>query len=299
MKKLSLLLLLLIAAPAFAIPPDHVVAMPAGTPIVAPTPGNAVSQACDQYGNCQVIALTPIPVTFSGTPQPSSGTVNVVATPGASSFLKTTGSTSWASTTDANVSCLATDTSAALGNINGKYGLQGVGASGAAYVSLEYDSSVTASRGAVQRISVANDTTNQVVAYVGTGRQDIPAANSASGSGNFLKSNDLGYTYVEEVRRQAFTHTQPSVTNVTSFTCAAANTARRMLTIQNNSSGNVLINLNNGTLTGIVPTSSNLGIVLTPGASYTTPPNAAPVTAVTCYQASGGTINTISVIEQS
>jgi hypothetical protein len=111
--------------------------------------------------------------------------------------------------------------------------------------------------------------------------------------------NDFGAQYIDGVRRSAFVHTQPTVTNITSFTCASANAARRSLTIQNNSAANIMINLNNGTLTGIVPTSTNLGIVLTAGSSYSTPPNAAPTAAVTCYQSSGGSINTISVIEQS
>jgi len=106
-------------------------------------------------------------------------------------------------------------------------------------------------------------------------------------------------TSADTVRRATFTHTQPSVLTATSFTCLATNTLRRMATIQNNSGANILINLNAGVLTGIVPTATNLGIVLTPGSSYTTPPNAAPTVAITCYQTSGGTINTISVVEQS
>lgn len=94
-----------------------------------------------------------------------------------------------------------------------------------------------------------------------------------------------------------FAHTQPSVTNATSFTCVAANENRKFLRIQNNSAANILINLAGGTLTGIAPTSTNLGIVLAAGASYDTPAGLVPTTAVTCYQASGGTINTISILE--
>lgn len=126
-----------------------------------------------------------------------------------------------------------------------------------------------------------------------------PVAQAGDGDYGTFLLNDLNATYTDGVRRATFTHTQPSVITATSFTCAAANTARRMVTIQNNSAANIMINLNNGTLTGIVPTSTNLGIVLTPGSSYTTPANAAPTAAITCYQTSGGTINTISVTEQS
>jgi hypothetical protein len=99
------------------------------------------------------------------------------------------------------------------------------------------------------------------------------------------------------VRRGTLTHTQPSVTTATSFTCAAANAERRYVMLQNNSGANIMINLNAGTLTGIVPTATNLGIVLVPGASYETPPNYAPTAAITCYQTSGVTINTISVVQ--
>lgn len=42
---------------ASAVPPDHAVAMPAGTPMAYNTsPGSAVSQACDIYGTCQVFS---------------------------------------------------------------------------------------------------------------------------------------------------------------------------------------------------------------------------------------------------
>ncbi len=70
-----------------------------------------------------------------------------------------------------------------------------------------------------------------------------------------------------------------------------------MLTVQNNSAANVMINLAGGTLTGIVPTSTNLGIVLTPGSSYTCPASYCTIAAITCYQTSGGNINTVSITE--
>lgn len=95
------------------------------------------------------------------------------------------------------------------------------------------------------------------------------------------------------------THTQPSVTTATSFTCLAANTGRHYFMVQNNTAANIMINLAGGTLTGIVPTSSNLGIVLVPGANYESNPAYASIGTITCYQTSGGTVNTISVMEGS
>lgn len=94
-----------------------------------------------------------------------------------------------------------------------------------------------------------------------------------------------------------FSHTQPSVLTANSFTCLAANTLRKGLLIQNNSAANIMINLNGETLTGIVPTSTNKGIVIAANGTYVSPASNTPTAAVTCYQTSGGTINTISVVE--
>lgn len=127
----------------------------------------------------------------------------------------------------------------------------------------------------------------------------IPASQAGDGDYGHILLNDLNAQYFDGVRRNTVTHTQPSVTNTTSFTLVAANTARRYMFIQNNSAANIMINLNNGTLTGIVPTATNLGIVIVPGGNYETPPNAVPTAAITCFQSSGGTINTVSVMEQS
>ncbi|HLX53425.1 MAG TPA: hypothetical protein VKR58_05775 [Aquella sp.] len=115
--------------------------------------------------------------------------------------------------------------------------------------------------------------------------------------GQAVKASSLPVTIASDQTTSTFTHTQPSVTTATSFTLLASNTSRKFLEIQNNSSANILINLNNGTLTGIVPTSSNLGFVLTPGSAWYSPPNVCPTAAITGYQTSGSTINTISVIE--
>jgi hypothetical protein len=93
------------------------------------------------------------------------------------------------------------------------------------------------------------------------------------------------------------TETTPDVATATSVTILAANRERNYLLIQNNSNADILISLSGNTLTGIVPTSSNKGIVLAPKASYEQLPGTVTNSAVTCYQASGSTINTVSVVE--
>jgi hypothetical protein len=70
--------------------------------------------------------------------------------------------------------------------------------------------------------------------------------------------------------------------------------------IQNNSAANIAISLTGATLTGITPTSTNLCIVLssTAGANiFRSDPMFVPQGAVTAYQTSGGTINTVTVVE--
>lgn len=146
----------------------------------------------------------------------------------------------------------------------------------------------------------ANSTTagaGDTIEKMGAAQQNVLAASGSSGNYTWLKVDALGGLYVHESEGTTFTPTQPSVTTATSFTCLAANTSRKGFTIQNNTAANIMINPNNGTLTGIVPTATNLGIVLTPASSYTSPPNANPTAAITCYQTSGGTVNTISVVE--
>jgi hypothetical protein len=61
LRKLSSLVLvvLLIAGNAYAVPPDYAIPMPALTPLNKPTPGNAGSAAVDQFGNVQIGAIVP------------------------------------------------------------------------------------------------------------------------------------------------------------------------------------------------------------------------------------------------
>lgn len=131
---------------------------------------------------------------------------------------------------------------------------------------------------------------------LGSGGSKVFCA-GADGNLRFPSCSASGGLASDTVIRGTFTHTQPTITTANSFACLAANTSRRGFIAQNNSAANVLINLNNGTLTGIAPTATNLGIVLTPGSSYHTPPNASPTAIVRCYQTSGGDLNTVSFYE--
>lgn len=91
--------------------------------------------------------------------------------------------------------------------------------------------------------------------------------------------------------------TQPTVPTATSTTILAANPVRKYFEIQNNSAANIMISISGATLTGIVPTASNIGFVLVPGATYY-PTQIISTSAITAYQTSGSTINTISVLEE-
>lgn len=199
---------------------------------------------------------------------------------------------------DVGVQILAVrnDAKATLTSTDGDYSPIGVGTVGNVFASLWYDSTIGAS--SPVRLEDSALAGGHGLMVMGAQRQDIPTNDtSTDGDAAFIKSNAEGCLYVDTVRRNTMTHTQPSVTTATSFTLVAANAQRKYLRVQNNSAANILLNLNNGTLTGIAPTSTNLGIVLAAGAFFETPPNFCPTAAVTVYQSSGGTINTISVIE--
>lgn len=212
-----------------------VVAPPAGTPLVSGTPFQSINGAGDKYGN---IFVSP---QISGTPNSfpvSGGPVNVVATPGATSFLKSMASGSYA----------ASDNGVAQALLAGA-------------MPAAQESGATTGRYAV-------------------GKRDL--------TGNMLVRTAQGIT---------FTTTTPSITTATSFTTLAANNNRVFYRIQNNSSANICCSENNATLTGIVPTATNICEVLTPGSSIQSPPNATPVAAITCYQTSGVTLNNVVVVE--
>lgn len=96
------------------------------------------------------------------------------------------------------------------------------------------------------------------------------------------------------------TTTTPTILTATSTQVLAANPFRKYLLIQNSSAAHIGVGLNGETLTGIAPTSTNKCINL---------PNAdaaktlvftgmwVPSGPITVYQTSGGTINTVVVVE--
>lgn len=93
------------------------------------------------------------------------------------------------------------------------------------------------------------------------------------------------------------TETTPTIVTATSTTILAANTYRKWVRIQNNSAANIMFSLQGNTLTGIAPTSTNKGFVLAAGGVYESTAAFVPVGAITCYQTSGGSINTVTVAE--
>lgn len=96
------------------------------------------------------------------------------------------------------------------------------------------------------------------------------------------------------------TTTTPSIETATSKTILAANPFRKLLIIQNNSAANVAIGFEGQTLTGIAPTSTNKCFVLTSTAGSNVvrfTEGFVPAGTITAYQTSGGTLNTVVVIE--
>jgi hypothetical protein len=96
------------------------------------------------------------------------------------------------------------------------------------------------------------------------------------------------------------TTTTPTMATATSVTIAAAKAFRNFLMIQNNSAANIAISFSGATLTGIVPTSTNLCYVLpsTAGSNVVRfDGTCIPAGAITAYQTSGSPINTLVVIE--
>lgn len=135
--------------------------------------------------------------------------------------------------------------------------------------------------------------------YVLGVRNNDTATTLTAANGNYstFAVDNAGRIFVDPACRRTFTTTQPTFTNATSFTLLAANTSRRYFSIQNNGNTNIMFSLSGATLTGIVPTSTNIGLVLPPGGFYESPPNAVPTSAITGYQTSGGSINTVTIVE--
>jgi hypothetical protein len=96
------------------------------------------------------------------------------------------------------------------------------------------------------------------------------------------------------------TTTTPNIATATSVQILAANPFRKFLIIQNASAAHIGIGLDGQTLTGIAPTSSNLCLNLTNndnGNRLIFANGFVPNGAITAYQTSGATINTLVVVE--
>jgi len=96
------------------------------------------------------------------------------------------------------------------------------------------------------------------------------------------------------------TTSTPTVATATSTTVLAANPFRKCLIIQNASAANIAIGFEGQTLTGIAPTATNKCYVLTSTAGSNVvrfTEGFVPGGAITAYQASGSSINTLVVIE--
>lgn len=180
----------------------------------------------------------------------------------------------------------------------GDYGLAKANTGGVLYANIDYNAQVSTPRGILKSEDVAASDGDSGVATLAK-ILATPVAQAADGDYGTLLLNDLNALYTDTVRRGTYVHSNPSVASGSSVTLLAANPARRYLVIQNNSAANVCVNFNNATLTGIVPSNTNPCVVLAAGASYESPPNAAPTAAITIYQTSGGAITSISTIEQS
>lgn len=96
------------------------------------------------------------------------------------------------------------------------------------------------------------------------------------------------------------TTSTPTIATATSTQVLPANGFRKFLLIQNNSAANIAISFSGATLTGIAPTSTNKCYVLpsTAGSNVVRfDTNFVPAGAITAYQASGASINTLVVVE--
>jgi len=94
--------------------------------------------------------------------------------------------------------------------------------------------------------------------------------------------------------------TTPTINTASSTTVAAANGFRKCLIIQNNSAANIAIGLEGQALTGIAATATNKCYVLpsTAGSNVLRfTEGFIPAGAITAYQTSGSSINTLVVIE--
>lgn len=93
------------------------------------------------------------------------------------------------------------------------------------------------------------------------------------------------------------TTSTPTIPTATSTTLVPANGFRKFLLIQNYSGASIGLNYEGQTLSGVTPTSTNKCHVLVNTGTIRFDYNFVPTGAITVYQTSGGSINTVTVIE--
>jgi hypothetical protein len=95
----------------------------------------------------------------------------------------------------------------------------------------------------------------------------------------------------------AVTQTIPSVPDATSFELVPANPFRRFIFIANLGSNDFGLSLTGATITGTTATAANPVLPFGSGSVYTNYFDFVPTGAITVYQASGGALEELLVIE--
>lgn len=210
-----------------------------------------------------------------------------MASGNANSVTKSQGASYAASDGLMNVGGLIQTTLANItGEADGKYApLKKDFNGGGLYISGSQKEDVAAVDGApgVFNLSIRNDT----LAGATNANGDYQEFSTDASTALWVRTGELG----------SYSTTTPSISTATSTTVLASNSSRKSFIIQNNSAANICCSLSSATLTGIVPTGSNVCMVLTAGSSFISPANFTDTAAITCYQTSGGTLNNVVVME--
>lgn len=103
--------------------------------------------------------------------------------------------------------------------------------------------------------------------------------------------------FAQQTLRGAVLATSPSIPTATSFQVLGFKLDRATMFIQNNSAAPICCSVTGATLSAIAPSAINLCFVIAVGGTYIPPTNLITTSAVTCYQTSGLTINTVYVHE--
>lgn len=124
-----------------------------------------------------------------------------------------------------------------------------------------------------------------VTLFAGSGSSN--AGQTGGGSTVTVSNSNQGYA-------SACTETTPTVNNTTSTQVVAPGTYTNIV-IGNFTGANIFVSMSNQTLTGIVPTSTNIGFPLAPGAIWQEGANGVTTNGVTVYHSLGSATNAIYV----